>query len=282
MSRLTKLSVAALATALAVPGIVAADGDTTGTATFESLTVTAGAGTIEVVGSASFGGEELVISSDASGDGLAPGAGTDITGVRVFQDPATGVLEIAMDTDLAAGATAPGLAWTFGIGGSSLASPQLVAFSTDEQGVPGSFQFGLATGGGINEDFGIQTVTGRVDGSSLVWVVDPVQLGIEVGGTLKIAEGATSTYGSRNAGFSLLAAAAFDSAAQTEKFGIGGGANVEVLDAAGENVDQMIARVRKGEFSASFDDLAPGAYTVVVKSGYADGEAVETFAVTVS
>lgn len=282
MKRVTRVAVAATVAGLLVPGVVAAGDDTVGTASFEELTVTAGAGTIEVSGVATFNGEELLVGEDAGGDGAVPGSGTDITALRISQDPASGMLSIFMDTDLAAGVTAPELAWSFPIAGSQLEAAQLLAFSTDETGVPGSFQFGVGTGGGVNENFSITSVSGRVEGSTLIWEVTPAQIGVDPGASISIGDPAFSTNGGRNAAVIFVGGTPIDEALVQQKFGVGGGATVKVLDAAGEVVDEGRARVRRGSFSVSFSDLAPGAYTVEVTSVYADGKAVETLEVTVA
>ncbi len=285
--RLHRSAAALLATALAVPGLAAADGDdVVGTAAFERLDVTAGAGTIEITGSATFGGEEIVIGTDDEVDGVLVGAGTDIVAMRVSQDPSSGDLLFAMDTDLAAGASAPVVTWSLPFGGGELNAPQLLAFANDATGAPGTFHFKLGTGGGISGnggDFDTVDVNGRVEGSTLIWEMPPTALGLEPGDI--IVAGAAPAYtapGFANAAVVGIAGNRLDEAIVTESFGVGGGARVKVLDLAGETVDTGVARVRRGEFSLVFSDLAPGTYDVVVSSPYADTAATETVRVTVA
>ncbi|MFT5222231.1 MAG: hypothetical protein ACI867_000529 [Glaciecola sp.] len=283
MNSFFKFAATTAVAALLAPGIIAAADDApVGTAAFASLAVTGGAGTIDVVGSATFGGETLVVGTDDSGDGAVPGLGSDLLGLTISQDPASGLIEFRLDTDLAASASAPGLAWGIPVGGSSLASPQLLAFASDENGAPGAFQFGIGTGGGVNEDFSIASVDGRVDGSELVWSVLPAQIGVEAGRKITASDAAFSTTGAKNAAFSVLSANPLDDASMTESFSVGGGAQVKVLDTAGEIVDEGTARVRRGEFSLTIDELAAGTYTVEVTTPYADGGATETFSIKVS
>lgn len=282
----SKLAAGMLAASLAIPFTVAADGDDAqGTAAFESVAVTGGAGSIEVVGASTFGGEPVVVGSDAAGDAVLPG--TDFGTATLTQDAASGLItaELELLDGLPEIATSPEgvfFEWNVDVlGGDGFA---FVAKFIEQSG-PGGWFFSIntfgtdaSTGTGT---FTTSAVTGEYNGTHLVWQVDPAQFGG--------APGAKLIQGSRGpirSSFGLAGALTFTLANYDDmimdSFVIGGGARAVVRDAAGDEVDERVAKVRRGEFSVNFTDLEPGAYTVEVFAEYGDGGTSETFAVTVA
>lgn len=277
MSRFAKLGAAAVATALLVPGLVAADGDdAVGTAAFESVAVTGGAGTITATGVSTFGGEEIEVAADATGDGTVPGS--DISTMRLSQDPATGDLVFKMDLAdglPTTGSLPVGVFYEWAVLFPGAGDITLRANFTEYDTPDAEINFDVAVT--VDTTFTATTVPGEYDGSTLTWFVQPAVLGAQEGhkltGAARVAPGLV--------GFVTFNGVDYDNALVGD-FVIGGGARLVVLDAAGETIDETTARVRRGEFTATITDLEPGTYTVEVYAEYGDAAAVETFTVAVS
>jgi hypothetical protein len=277
MNSFVKLAASTAIAALLVPGIVAAEDDApVGTAAFESVSVEGGAGIITAKGVTTFGGETVLVASDATGDGTVPG--TDIGDLTMGQDVDSGDLIFSME--LADGLPTTGTipvglyySWTVffpGAGDIALRATWAQYDAPDTE-----FNFDVAVT--VDGTFTPTVVSGEYDGTHLIWNVPTAVLGAQPGHAISgLAE-----VNMGGAGVFTLNGQSHDDVA-TGNFAVGGGARMVVKDAAGEIVDEATAKVRRGEFTAVVKDLAPGTYTVEVLALYGDASVTKTFTTVVS
>ncbi len=283
MHRTTRLAAAAVTAALALT-TVAAESESGAEASFDELNVVVDDGTIVVTGSSSWNGEPVVVGVDATGD--ATMVGTDF-GTATLTHTADGLLvaELELVDGLPEIATSPEgifFEWNVDVSGSS-DQVALQAKYTNYNS-PGGWFFAVSTFG-TDPSTGTGTFTssavdGEYTGSHLVWRVDPAMLGATEGD--KLLQGGRGPIRSSIGGAGLFTwtVAHFDDM-MMDKFVLGGGARVVVKDAAGEDVESVQAKVRRGAFSAAISDLPAGTYTVEVITEYGDAKTSETFTVKV-